>query len=344
MMKRILSALLVMAAFLQGVQADAQQSLADFYRGKKLTLLIGYSAGGAYDLYARVLARHMGSHIPGNPTIVPQNMPGAGSLVLANYLYNIAPKDGTVFATFARGMAMEPLIGGGKTQFDSTKFTWLGSATDEISVCATTQFSKVRTYEDMLTTEFNVGGEGGGSDPDTFAAVAKNLLGAKIRMVTGYPGGNEIGLAIDRGELDGRCGWSWTSIMSTKPDWVRDKKLNFLLLMGLHRSPDLPDVPAILEKAKDDRQASIMKLVFTRQTLGRPFIAPPGLAEDRKAALRTAFDETMKDPDFLAEAKQMGLEISPVSGAAVDKIVADLYATPPDILAETRTLINEGAD
>jgi tripartite-type tricarboxylate transporter receptor subunit TctC len=343
MMKRILLGLLVAAAIMQVVPAGAQ-SAADFFRGKKLTLLIGYSAGGAYDLYARVLARHMGSHIPGNPTILPQNMPGAGSLVLANYLYNIAPKDGTVFATFARGMAMEPLIGGGKTQFDSTKFTWLGSATDEISVCATTQFSKVRTYEDMLTTEFSVGGEGGGSDPDTFAAVAKNLLGAKIKMVTGYPGGNEISLAIDRGELDGRCGWSWTSIMSTKPDWIRDKKLNILLLMGLHRSPDLPDVPTILEKAKDDRQASIMKLIFTRQTLGRPFVAPPGLAEDRKEALRTAFDDTMKDPDFLAEAKQMGLEISPVSGAAVDRIVADLYATPSDILEETRKLINESAD
>jgi tripartite-type tricarboxylate transporter receptor subunit TctC len=196
----------------------------------------------------------------------------------------------------------------------------------------------------MLTTEFSVGGEGGGSDPDTFAAIAKNLLGAKIKMVTGYPGGNEIGLAIDRGELDGRCGWSWTSIVSTKPDWIRDKKLNILLLMGLHRSPDLPGVPTILEKAKDDRQVSIMKLVFTRQTLGRPFVAPPGLAEDRKEALRTAFDDTMKDPDFLADAKQTGLEISPVSGAAVDKIVAGLYATPPDILAETRQLINEGAN
>lgn len=343
MMKRILLGMLAAAAIMQALPAAAQ-NVADFYRGKKLTLLIGYSAGGAYDLYARVLSRHMGSHIPGNPTILPQNMPGAGSLVLANYLYNVAPKDGTVFATFARGMAMEPLIGGGKAQFDSTKFTWLGSATDEISVCATTQHSKVHTYADMLTTEFSVGGEGGGSDPDTFAIVAKNLLGAKIRMVTGYPGGNEISLAIDRGELDGRCGWSWTSIVSTKPDWIRDHMLNILLLMGLHRSPDLPDVPTILEKAKDERQTSIMKLIFTRQTLGRPFVAPPGLAEDRKETLRKAFDDTMKDPDFLADAKQTGLEISPVNGAAVDKIVADLYATPPDILDETRKLINEGAN
>jgi tripartite-type tricarboxylate transporter receptor subunit TctC len=344
MIRPILLGFVAATAFLPLTPACAEQSVADFYRGKKLTLLIGYSAGGAYDLYARAVARHMEEHIPGNPTILPQNMPGAGSLVLANYLYNVAPKDGTVFATFARGMAMEPLIGGGKSQFDSRKFTWLGSATDEISVCATTQFSKVRTYEDMLTTEFTVGGEGGGSDPDTFAAVVKNLLGAKIKMVTGYPGGNEISLAIDRGELDGRCGWSWTSIKSTKPEWVRDKKLNILLLMGLHRSPELPDVPTILEKAKSDRDVTIMKLIFTRQTLGRPFVAPPSLPDDRTQALTTAFDETMKDPAFLADAKQMGLEISPVPGATVDKIVADLYATPTDILDETRKLINEGTN
>ena len=343
-MKRVLWALWTVVALMQAVPASAQQSVADFYRGKKLTLLIGYTAAGAYDLYARALARHMGDHIPGNPTILPQNMPGAGSLVLANYLYNVAPKDGTVFATFARGMAMEPLIGGGKAQFDSRKFTWLGSATDEISVCATTQFSKVHTYQDMLTTEFSVGGEGGGSDPDTFAAVAKNLLGAKIKIVTGYPGGNEITLAIERGELDGRCGWSWTSIKSTKPDWIRDKKLNLLLLMGLHRSAELPDVPTILEKAKNDREVAIMKLIFTRQTLGRPFVAPPNLPEDRKQALLKAFDETMKDPAFLADAKQLGLEISPVDGAAVDKIVNDLYATPPNILEETHKLINGGAN
>lgn len=335
-------ALALLAAIVAIASAQAQ-SLADFYAGRKLTILVGYTAGGGYDIYARAIARHIGKHLPGNPQVVTQNMPGAGSLTLANTLYNLSPKDGATIGTFARGMAMEPLIGGGKTQFDATKFTWLGSATDEVSVCVTTWRSPVKTYEDMLKTEFSVGGEGGGSDPDTFAAVTKALLGAKIRVVTGYPGGNEISLALDRGEVDGRCGWSWISIKATKADWVREKKLNVLLTMGLRRSDELPDVPAIIEKAKDDRQRAIMKLVFTRQTLGRPFVAPPGVPDAQKAALRKAFDDTMKDPDFLAEAKRLSLEIDPVSGATIDRIVAELYATPKDVTDEARRLIGATA-
>ena len=340
-MRRLGASLAVTLSFASAFDWSARaETVADFYHNKTLTLLVGYTAGGGYDLYARALARHMTRHIPGNPAIVVQDMPGAGSLTMANYLFNVAPRDGTYFGTFARGLAMEPLVGGGKAMFDSRKFAWIGSASDEISVCATTQFSSVRTYEDMLRTEFTVGGEGGGSDPDTFAAVAKNVLGAKIRMVTGYPGGNEITLAIDRGEVDGRCGWSWTTIKATRPDWVRDHKLNILLLMGLHRSPELPDVPTILEKAKDDRQRSLMKLVFTRQTLGRPFVAPPETPPERREALRTAFDETMRDPDFLTEAKQLSLEISPVPGAEVEKIVRELYETPKDVLDDARAIIN----
>jgi tripartite-type tricarboxylate transporter receptor subunit TctC len=328
-----------LVASLVSVAPAIAQSLADFYAGKKLTILVGYTAGGGYDIYARALARHMGRHIPGNPQIVVQNMPGAGSLTLANTLYNVSPKDGTVIGTFARGMAMEPLVGGGKTQFDATKFGWIGSATDEISVCVTTWRSPVKTFEDMLKTEFSVGAEGGGSDPDTFAAVTRALLGAKIRVVTGYPGGNEITLALERGEVDGRCGWSWISIKATKADWLREKKLNILLTMGLRRGEELPDTPAIIEKARNERQRAIMKLVFTRQTLGRPFVAPPGLPDERKQALRAAFDATMKDSEFLEEARRLSLEIDPVGGAAIDKIVAELYATPRDILDETRRLI-----
>ena len=340
MLRRRAYLLAALCASLALAGPSRAETVAEFYRGKKITVLIGYTAGGGYDLYARALARYMSKHIPGNPVVLPQNMPGAGSLAMANYLYNVAPKDGTVIGTFARGMAMEPLVGGGKTQFDSRKFGWLGSATDEISVCATTQFSKVRTFEDALTTEFSVGAEGGGSDPDTFAAVTRNLLGAKIKIVTGYPGGNEITLAIDRGEVDGRCGWSWISIKATRPDWVRDNKLNVLLIMGLHRSTELPNVPTILEKAKDDRQRALMKLVFTRQTLGRPFAAPPDIPADRLEALRKAFDETMKDPEFLAEAKQGSLEISPVSGTEVERIVTELYATPKEVLDDARSIIN----
>ena len=314
-------------------------SVADFYRGKNISVVVGYTAGGGYDLYARALARHMGKHIPGNPGFVVNNMPGAGSLTAANYLYNVAPKDGTAIGTIGRGLAMEPLIGKSNIQFDSRRFTWIGSGTNEISVCAVSSTSPVKTWEDVLTTPISVGGEGSGSDPDTFAILMRNLFGAKLNLVTGYPGGAEITLAIERGEVDGRCGWSLSAINATRPDWIPQKKLRFLLQMSLERNPELPDVPAVVEKAKDQRQRDILKLVFSRQVMGRPFLAPPGIPEDRKQALRKAFDATMKDADFLADAKKIGLEVDPVSGADIDKLLAELYATPKETLDQARAAI-----
>ena len=285
------------------VQAKAE-SVADFYRGKTINLIVGYSVGGGYDLYARTLGRHMGKHIPGNPSIIPQNMPGAGSLKAANYLYNVAPKDGLAFGTFTRGLAMEPLIGTSATQFDATKFTWIGSGTNEISVCATWHTSPVKSWNDMLTMPFTVGGTGSGSDTDILAAIVKNIFGAKLRIVSGYPGTNELSLALERGELDGRCGWAWSSLASSKPDWIREKKLNLAVVLSLKKADVLPDVPVIIDLATNDRQRQILKLVLSRQVMGRPFTAPPGIPDDRKQMLRNAFDETMKDPEFLAEAKK----------------------------------------
>src|SRR5436190_3564157 len=225
-------------------QADA---VAEFYRGKTVNIIVGYSAGGGYDLYARALARHMPRHLPGNPTMIVQNLAGGGSVNAANSIYNVAPKDGTVFGTFARGLAMEPLIGTAKVQFDATKFTWLGSGTNELSVCATWHKSPVKTWKDMLSTPFTVGGEGAGSDPDTFSTMVKNVLGAKLKLVTGYPGTSDIVLAIERGEIDGRCGWSWSSIKSTRPSWITDKKLNVLLQLSMTQYEELTDVPIITE-------------------------------------------------------------------------------------------------
>jgi len=316
-------------------RADA---VADFYRGRSISILVGYSAGGGYDMYARTLARHMGRHIPGNPTFIPQNMTGAGSLNAANYLYNVAPKDGTAFGTFARGLAMEPLIGTAKVQFDATKFTWLGSGTNEMSVCATWHTSQIKTWNDALKTQFAVGGEGAGSDPDTFAALVKNVFGAKVKLITGYHGTSDIVLAIERGEVDGRCGWSWSSIKSTRPSWVAEKKLNILVQLAMQKSPELAGVPLITDFA-NDRQKQILKLVLSRQVMGRPFAAPPGLPEDRKQALRKASDETMKDPAFLEEAKKMKLDVNPVSGAEIDKLVAELYRSPKDVVDEARIAI-----
>src|SRR6266540_1271617 len=199
------------ALWVQPAQAQTD-SVADFYRGKTVSIIVGYSAGGGYDIYARALSRHMGKHLPGNPGFVVQNLTGAGSLNAANNIYNIAAKDGTVFGTFARGLAAEPLIGTAKVQFEATKFAWLGSGTNEVSVCATWHTSPVKTWEDALKTPFTVGGEGQGSDPDTFSTLVRNAFGVKLKLVTGYQGTSDIVLAIERGEVDGRCGWSWSSV------------------------------------------------------------------------------------------------------------------------------------
>jgi tripartite-type tricarboxylate transporter receptor subunit TctC len=316
----------------------AADAVADFYRGKTINVIVGYTAGGGYDLYARAVARHMGKHLPGNPNFIVQNITGAGSLNAANNIYNVAPKDGTSFGTFARGLAIEPLIGTAKTQFEATKFTWLGSGTNEISICATWHTSPVKTFQDALKTQFAVGGEGAGSDPDTYATLLRNVFGAKLKLVTGYHGTTDIILAIERGEVDGRCGWSWSSIKSTRPTWIPEKKLNYVVHMSEQKAPELAHVPTVADFA-NDRQKQILRLITSRQVMGRPFAAPPGVPEDRKQALRKAFDETLKDAAFLAEADKLKLEVNPVSGAEVDKLIAELYRTPSDIVEEARKAI-----
>jgi tripartite-type tricarboxylate transporter receptor subunit TctC len=316
-------------------QTDA---VAGFYRGKNVTVIVGYTAGGGYDIYARALARHMGRHLPGNPNFVVQNITGAGSLNAANHLYNVSPKDGTVFGTFGRGLAMEPLIGTAKVLYDATRFTWLGSGTNEVSLCATWHTSPVKTWADALRTNFAVGGEGAGSDPDTFSALVRNAFGAKLKLVSGYHGTSDLILAIERGEVDGRCGWSWSSLKSTRPGWITEKKLNYLVHLSEQKAPELAHIPAIHDFASD-RQKQILKLVLSRQTMGRPFTAPPGVPEDRKQALRRAFDATLKDPAFLEEADKLKLDVNPVSGAAIDTLVGELYRTPRDVVEETRRAI-----
>jgi tripartite-type tricarboxylate transporter receptor subunit TctC len=310
--------------------ADAVES---FYAGKTVQLLIGYSAGGGYDIYARVLARHLSRHIPGKPTIVPQNMPGAGSLRAANFLYNVAPKDGTVIATFARGMAMEPLFGAAGTQFDATKFTWLGSITDEVSVCAFWHSANIHSWDDMLASRgFTVGGTGSASDTDVFPSVLKSLFDLKLKLITGFPGGADVGLALQRGEVSGRCGWSWSSIVSRNKAMIDQKQIYVTVQLALRKHDDLPDVPLITDLTKDTNKLAALRLIFSRQTMARPYAAPPGLPADRKAALLAAFDATMKDPEFLAEAERTELEVHPVSGKEIEALVSEMYRTPPEVL------------
>jgi tripartite-type tricarboxylate transporter receptor subunit TctC len=317
------------------------QGVADFYRGKTVTLTVGYSAGGGYDTYARILARHMGKHIPGSPAIVVQNLPGAGSLKAANLIYNVAPKDGTAFGMFGRGIALEPLIGSSNSaQFDAIKFLWLGSGTDEAAVVVIWHAKRIASWADMLAKPFTVGGEGTGSDPDVYALMLKNVFGVKLRLVTGYPGTAEMALALERGEVDGRASWSWSSLKSYKPDWIAQNKITLPVQLNLTKSPDLPNVPLIFDYAANERQRQILKLVLSRQTMGRPFMGPPGIPADRAAALRKAFADTMKDAEFLAEAKARGQEVNPVSGGDLDKLLAELYATPKGVVAETKTAIS----
>jgi tripartite-type tricarboxylate transporter receptor subunit TctC len=318
--------------------ADA---VADFYKGKNVDLMVGFSAGGAYDLYARMIARHMGKHIPGTPTMVVKNLDGGGSLRLANALYNTMPKDGTVFATIARGAAFDPLFGNAAAQFDATKFGWIGSANDEVSVCAAWHTSGISKIEDIFTKELVVGGTGPSADTDQFPRIVNAVLGTKMRVVTGYPGGNDVSVAMERGEVGGRCGWSWSSIKTTKQDWYDQKKINIFVQLSLQKHADLPNVPLILDLAKTPEQRQIFTLVFARQALGRPFLAPPGLPPDRLEALRKAFMDTMKDPEFLAEADKAKFEITPLDGARAQQIIADAYKVDPAIAKKTAELMKE---
>src|SRR5215204_153619 len=279
------------------------QSPADFYKGKNVDLMIGYSVGGGYDVYARLIARHMGKHIPGNPTVTPKNMEGAGSLRLANWLYNVAPKDGTVFGTIGRGTGFDPLLGHKQAQFDGIKFNWIGSANDEVSVCVSwNKPGNVTKFEELYTKQLTVGGTGAAADTDQFPRILNNVLGTKMKIVTGYPGGNDVNLALERGEVDGRCGWSWSSVESTRANWVKDKKINVLVQLALQKHPDLPDVPLVTDLAKTDEQRQVLKIIFARQVMGRPFLAAPHLPKERVRAPRSAFQATMKDPEFMTDA------------------------------------------
>jgi tripartite-type tricarboxylate transporter receptor subunit TctC len=316
------------------------QSPADFYKGKTIDLYIGYSAGGGYDVYARALARHMARFIPGNPTILAKNMPGAGSLVLANWLYNVAPRDGTAFGIIARGTAFDPLLGSTKAQFDASKFNWIGSMNDEVSVCVAWHTTGITTLEQVERNELTVGGSGPVADTDQFPKVLNATIGTRFKIVTGYPGGNDVDLAMERGEVMGRCGWSWSSVIATHKSWIDDKKINVLVQLSLSKHVDLPHVPLIMDFARTEEQKQIFKLVFARQPMGRPFLAPPGIPAERVAVLRKAFIDTMKSGEFLAEAGKMQLEINPVSGDAVQKIVQEVYRTPKAVAAAVAQMVN----
>jgi tripartite-type tricarboxylate transporter receptor subunit TctC len=312
------------------------QSAEEFYRGRNINILVGFSAGGGYDLYARLLGRHIGRHIPGNPAVTVQNMPGAGSLKATQNVYGVAPRDGLTLATVSRGMLSDPLLNA--ASFDPRKLTWLGSITSETSVCATWKTSQVKTWDDMFQREFSLGSNALGDDTANFALIVRNVFGAKVKLVTGYPGGNDVNLAMERGEVDGRCGWSWSSLKSQKR-WLPN--INLLVQFNLEKNPDLPDVPRALDRAANEEQRQVLRLLIAGQYVGRPFITTPEVPADRKAALRAAFDATMKDPEFLAEAAKTDMEITPISGESIDAFIAELYKTPKDVVEKAAAAIRK---
>jgi tripartite-type tricarboxylate transporter receptor subunit TctC len=331
---------LVIAAMLLMPPAAHAQDPAAFFKDKTITLYIGYSGGGGYDIYARVLARHMTKHIPGQPNVVPKNMPGAGSLVLANWLYNVGPKDGTAFGVIGRGTGFDPLLGSTRAKFDAAKFNWIGSMNDEVSVCGVWHTTGITKLDQVMQKEVFVGGTGPAADTDQFPKILNGVIGTKFRIVPGYPGGNDVNLAMERGEVQGRCGWSWSSVVATHMKWITDKQFNILVQLSLSKHPDLPHIPLIMDFAKTDEQKQIFRLVFARQVMGRPFLAPPGVPQERVAALRKAFMATLNDPAFKAEAVKSKLEINPVSGDDVQKLVIDVHQqTPPAIAKKVASLL-----
>jgi tripartite-type tricarboxylate transporter receptor subunit TctC len=327
-----------MIALLVAATGTHAQSVEAFYKGKSINLIIGFSVGGGYDLYARHLARHIGKHIPGNPTIVPQNMAGAGSLRAANFLYSAAPKDGTAFGTFARTTGINPLLESG-AKFDGTKFSWLGSVTDDVSTCVTWHTSPVKTWNDFVTKPVTLGGQAASSEPDIFARLYKNVFGAPIKLVAGYPGTNEISLAMERGEVDGLCGLSWSTIKTRHAKWLEEKKINIVVQSSFKKVPELGDVPLVMDLTKDAEKLQILKLILAAQEMARPFAAPPDIPADRKAALIQAFDATMKDAEYLADAKRMKIDVNPVSARDLDRLLAELYATPKDVVKKASEAI-----
>jgi len=314
--------------------------VAAFYKGKTVSILVGYAPGGGYDTYARTLSQFIGKHIPGNPTVIVENVPGAGSIKSANQLFTSSPKDGTVFGTFGRGLPYTELVGDPAAQYKSTQFNWLGSMNDEVSVCVLRSDSPIKTFEQLLTTPVKIGATGPDDDTGFFPRFLNGALGTKFELVTGYAGGNDVNLAIERGEVQGRCGFSWSSLVSTRPQWLKDKFVNIIVQMSLAKHPDIPkEIPLIMDYAKNDEQRQMMEVIFSRQTMGRPFAAPPGIPAERVKALRDAFDSTMKDPAFKAAADKAKQELNPKGGAEIQTIIEKIFKTPKPLIDKIKAII-----
>jgi tripartite-type tricarboxylate transporter receptor subunit TctC len=307
----------------------------NFYEGKTVSIVVGTEAGGGYDIYGRVVARHIGRFLPGKPTVIVQNMPGAGSAKAAEFLYALAPKEGATIGLIFPGIVVEPLLQPGKFRFDPTKFEYLGSADSGTRLCVTHRSSKIKTFDDALRMPSNFGGSAFGSSTTDYAQLLINLAGAKFRIVNGYKSSIDTVLAAERGEVDGLCGYDSSSFRAQKPDWFNTSEAHMILQAALEPFPELTKlgVPHIWQYVSGENR-KIAEVILAQQEFHRPFLAPPGVPADRLALLRTAFMATMNDPDFLADAQKMKLTISPKDAKTVTDLVRQMYASPPELLAK----------
>jgi hypothetical protein len=330
-----------LAAALLTLAPAAADDVADFYKGKTATFYLGYPPGGAYDIYARLIARYLTKHMPGNPQFIVRHKPGAASLNLVNELFHVVPRDGSVIGMFARSVALNRLLGREGTNFDPVAFNWIGSANNEVSICGVWHEVGIRSIDDFLSRPLIFAANAPGAESDVYPSILNNLLGTKFKVVAGYPGVNDLTLALERREADARCGWSWGSAKAAKPDWLRDKKLYIAVQFANAKHPELPDVPLVTALARDERARGALDLILTQQVMGRPLAAPPNVPAERVTALRRAFDAALKDPDLVAEADKAQLEIAPVDGETLQAMVERMFASPPDIVQAARRAIGQ---
>ena len=337
-------ALIVAAAMgaLAAVPAFAQDTIAQFFQGKQIKLIVGSSAGGGYDTYARLVARHLAKYIPGTPAIVPVNMPGAASNTAAAHIYNVAPKDGSVIGALQTSAVLDPLLrGGSRIQHDASKFNYLGSATIDYYICIARADAAVKSFPDLLKTELMVGASQPGTSTYDFPALLNRMVGTKIRIVAGYPGTREITLALEKGEVQGLCGFSWSSLSAQHPDWVKN---GFVRVLAQehdkgHKTLNGMNIPLTIDFARSAENRRIMELIYSSETFGRPYMMAPGVPADRVAALRKAFLQALKDDEAVAEAQRIGLDLEPISGEELQTIAEKIYATPPELIERTRQAV-----
>ena len=317
-------------------QADA---VAKFYQGKQLNMIVFQEAGTTYDVYARLLGKHMGRHIPGNPSFIPQNMVGAGGLKATEYLYSIAPKDGSVMGEISPGNPFEPLLGGTKTNFDPLQFVWIGSMDRIVSVGVSWHTMPFKTIDDVRANEMISPGTGAGADSEIMPLAFNRLVGTKFKVIPGYPGIARAALAMEQGEVQGVAYWAWTGIKSSHPDWLTDKKLNVIYQTGSQDGGELANVPKIRDRANSESDRNALDLLLARQDLGRPFLAPPGIPADRAGALKAAFAATFKDTEFLADAEKARADLTFVSGEEIQALFKRIAGFPPDVIERAKQAI-----